>query len=120
VFVQPFPPTGTKFQVSTGGDGHSVAWTPDGKELSYIPGAGQFATISLTTAPRFSFSTPTPIPPPGVQGSPVFPRNYDIAGDGKRFIGVLAPGAPEGDASTTQVQVVLNWTEELKRLVPTN
>jgi serine/threonine-protein kinase len=118
LFVQPFPPTGTKYQVTTGGDAHSAAWTPDGKELSYIPGARRFATLGIMITPTFAFSAPTMIPPPGVQGSPAFPRNYDIAHDGKRFIGVLAPGAPEGEASVGQIQVVLNWSEELKRLVP--
>lgn len=37
--------------------------------------------------------------------------NYDVAPDG-RFLMIQGEGAP------TQVNVVLNWFEELKRLVP--
>ena len=119
VFVQPFPPTGAKYQVSKDTDGHHAAWTPDGKELSYIPGSGQFATINVTTQPSFTFSTPTPMPPPGYPVSTGVPRNYDITRDGKRFIGVLAAGATQGGSSAFQIQVVLNWFEELKARVPT-
>ena len=41
---------------------------------------------------------------------------YDISPDGKRFLRVQLT-SPE--ASQTQVNLILNWTEELKRLVPT-
>ena len=41
---------------------------------------------------------------------------FDISRDGTYFIMVEA----DPDASPTQLQVVLNWTEELKRLVPRN
>ena len=42
--------------------------------------------------------------------------NYDVSADGTEFIMVQRIGAPQAD----QVNVVLNWFEELKRLVPTN
>ncbi len=41
---------------------------------------------------------------------------YDVTPDGQRFLMVKAKG--ESD-SPTQINVVLNWFEELKRLVPT-
>jgi len=41
---------------------------------------------------------------------------WDVAPDGKRFLVVQDPD-PDADAGT--VQVVVNWLEELKRLVPT-
>ncbi len=117
-FVQSFS-TGAKYQVSKDTDAYNAAWTPDGKELSYVASGGQFATISVTTQPSFTFSTPTPMPLPESTVSPFLPRNYDITGDGKRFIGVLAPGATQGISSVRQIQVVLNWFEELKAKVPT-
>ncbi len=40
--------------------------------------------------------------------------NYDISPDGQRFLMIKAR-----EGSTGQINVVLNWTEELKRLVPT-
>jgi hypothetical protein len=44
--------------------------------------------------------------------------NYDVMPDG-RFVMVKAVGR-EGEEDPTQINVVLNWFEELKRLVPTN
>ena len=43
--------------------------------------------------------------------------NYDVSPDGQRFL-MLKPVGQERTAPT-QINVVLNWTEELKRLVPT-
>ncbi len=42
---------------------------------------------------------------------------YDVTADGKRFL-VLLP--QESDQAPAQLNVVLNWFDELKRLVPTN
>jgi hypothetical protein len=42
-------------------------------------------------------------------------RFYDVAPEGQRFIVLLEDQAPE----RAKMIVVLNWLEELKRLVPT-
>ena len=42
--------------------------------------------------------------------------NFDISPDGTHFVMVEA----DPDARPTRVNVVLNWIEELKRLVPIN
>jgi len=47
--------------------------------------------------------------PPGFQ-------YYDISPDGERFLMMKEDAAQE----QAQINVVLNWFEELKRLVPTN
>jgi hypothetical protein len=44
-------------------------------------------------------------------GSP----NFDVSPDGTYFVMVEA----DADATPTQIQVVFNWVEELKRLLPT-
>jgi hypothetical protein len=44
-------------------------------------------------------------------------RPYDISSDGKRFLMLEAAGAG-GDADVAGIVVVLNWAEELKRLLP--
>ena len=44
-------------------------------------------------------------------------RHYDVGPDGQRF---LMLKEDESAASTAQINIVLNWFEELKRLVPTN
>ncbi len=42
--------------------------------------------------------------------------NYDVTADGQRFVMVQVSGQQEG---ATQINVVLNWFEGLKRRVPT-
>jgi hypothetical protein len=49
------------------------------------------------------------VPTPGT-----FP-NYDVSADVQRLLMVKALGETQ---ALTQINVVLNWTEELKRLVP--
>jgi len=48
--------------------------------------------------------------------SPATTPNYDVSRDGQRFLMVKAGAA--GEAAPTQINVVFNWFEELKRLVP--
>jgi len=47
--------------------------------------------------------------------NPGFTQYYDISTDGQRFL-MIKLEQQEG----AQINVVLNWFEELKRLVPTN
>ena len=42
---------------------------------------------------------------------------YDVSPDGQRFLMLDPVESQTGGA--TQINVILNWTEELKRLVPT-
>jgi hypothetical protein len=42
--------------------------------------------------------------------------NYDVSRDGQRLLMVKAA---EQEQAATQINVVLNWFEELKRRVPT-
>jgi serine/threonine-protein kinase len=121
LFVQPFPATGAMYPISN--IGIHAMWAPDGKELFYGPGAGQFVAVSVTTRPTFTFGNPVPVPRPStfVEGGPGFERNNDITLDGKRFLGVVAAGqsSTSGAPAAPQIQVVLNWFEELKARVPT-
>jgi hypothetical protein len=51
------------------------------------------------------------------QRTPATSPDYDVSADGQRF---LMLKSDEQDASApTQINVVLNWFEELKRRVPT-
>jgi hypothetical protein len=44
-----------------------------------------------------------------------FQRNYDISPDGQRFLMIKAS---EQESAARQINVVLNWFEELKGRVP--
>jgi Tol biopolymer transport system component len=122
VYVQPFPPTGAKYQISKNADdGHHPIWSPDGAELLF--GLGQGSTslnaVRITTQPSFTFGEATPVPRPFQSSAPAFERPYDISRDGQHFLGLIdAAQAQSGAPAAQQIQVVLNWFEELKARVP--
>jgi eukaryotic-like serine/threonine-protein kinase len=120
VYVQPFPATGSKFQISRGDVGHHALWSRDGKQLFYIPGPGRFAVVNVTTQPSFSVSAPVPEPRAfNIGNAQTSPRNHDIGPDG-RILGIVTAGqAASGPVAAQQINVVLNWFEELKQRVPT-
>jgi hypothetical protein len=116
VFVQPFPPTGALHQVLSGA--RHPRWSNDGTEL-FVGRGPQIHALHVNSQPTLTFGPPTllvrDIPLGGSQ------RNYDVVGDGKQFIGVaVAAGCtPSTAAAIRQIDVVLNWFEELKARTPT-
>jgi eukaryotic-like serine/threonine-protein kinase len=115
IYVQPYPGPGGKWQISTEG-GTEPVWNRNGRELFYRSGDKMMA-VDIATQPGFSAGTPRML----FQGSYVTPAstyaNYDVSPDGQRFL-MLKP-SEGGLAAPTQINVVLNWFEELKRRVPT-
>src|SRR5262249_20968400 len=109
IFVQPFPATGTKYQITKEGGSHHPLWSPDGKELFFIPGPGQLLKLSITTEPTFSFGNPVSVSSGGWdEGGPVAPRDYDITPDGKQLIGVIPFGQNKtGAPSRQEIHVVM-------------
>ena len=111
IYVRPFPGSGGKWQISTGG-GIAARWAANGRELFYLNGE-QMMVLAVTTGDSFQAGTPrslfTHVNPVGV------PPNYAVAHDAQRFV-MLQPTELEMEP---QINVVLNWFEELKRLVPT-
>ena len=120
IYVRPFPLVGDgRWTISTGG-GTQPLWAPNGRELFYRHG-NSLLSVPVETTRTFSAGTPTTVfegpyfsPPAGLAG-----RTYDVSRDGQRFL--MIKDAPAGDpnAAAASIVVVLNWTEELKRLVPT-
>src|SRR5262245_33075897 len=45
-------------------------------------------------------------------------RTYDVSPDGRRFLMIKNSAASDPSAPPDSMVVVINWTEELKRLVP--
>jgi Tol biopolymer transport system component len=116
IYVQPFPGPGGKWQVSTEG-GTEPLWNPNGRELFYRSADKMMAAV-ITTQPSFSAGKPKVLFSGPYQPSPnpVPSANYDVSPDGQRFL-MLKPGG-SAVAAPTQINVVLNWFEELKQKVP--
>jgi serine/threonine protein kinase/Tol biopolymer transport system component len=120
IYVQPFPASGVQYQLPIGASGLATQplWSPDGKELFYNPGPGRFGWVSVTTQPTLIFGNPEAVPRPFQTGPRTERRAFDITPGGK-FVGLIPAGhTGSGAPIAPQLQVVLNWFEELKRLVP--
>ena len=113
VFVQPFPPSGQRVQISNGG-GNEPLWAPDGRELFYLRG-DRMMVVDITTRPAFQAGTPRLLFEGRFVPSPNGVTGYSISPDGRRFLMVQAV-QPEPPA--TVLHLIRGWAEELKRLAP--
>jgi serine/threonine-protein kinase len=116
VYVRPFPNLQeAKWQISTQG-GREAKWAHSGNELFYRSGEGMMA-VEITTQPSFRTGTPRLLfEGPYRRSTTPTTAQYDVSADGQRFL-MVQEEAQEAEA--TQLNVVLNWFEELKRVVPT-
>ena len=73
--------------------------------------------VAVKTGPTFEAGIPQPLFEIEAVASGRQNAQYTVTGDGQRFLVVKATEAPSRSAE--QINVVLNWHEELKRLVPT-
>jgi serine/threonine-protein kinase len=116
VYVMEFPGPGAKWQISTEGGIHPV-WSWDGRRL-YYRRPGTIYSVAIETDSEFSASMPEVIYSGPYLGAVNFGLPYyDVSPDGEDVFLIRAAGQEE--RQSTQVHVVLNWFEELKRLVPT-
>jgi len=119
IYVQPFPPTGAKYEISPS-LGLAPVWSPDGKQLFYeeVPGGRmRLVAVEVRTQASLTFGKPTPLPIEGFtqRGS----RAYDVTPDGKQFLVMLPPSeTASGGTGALQLNIELNWFEELKQRVP--
>ena len=110
VYVRAFPGSGGKWQISTGGARDPV-WRSDGRELFFISGDKMMA-VDVHMEPSFSAGSPHELFH-GEFEQPTSPfRIYDVSSDGKRFV-MISPS--DSSQARTQIDVVLNWVNELRR-----
>jgi len=118
IFVQPAPPTGATHQISA--QGQQPVWSPNGREVFFTFGGGQLAAVSIGSGSAFSFGQLLQLRRGFSEYlAPVYSTNYDVTPEGK-FVGFVTPEQGPGGFAAGQINIVLNWFEELKRLVPTN
>jgi serine/threonine-protein kinase len=115
VYVRAYPPTAAPYLAPQDGDTHHPVWSPDGKELFYIAGAGQTGSMSVFTKPAVSFGSPVRTLRAGfTTGPPGTVRTFDVLPDGGHFIGIVPAGQKQADQAGARIQVVLNWFDDLK------
>jgi Tol biopolymer transport system component len=110
VYVQPFPPTGGKWQVSVGG-GNEASWSGDGRELYYVNTAGMLLAVPVTSSSNgFSAGAPVQLFDVGRRGGVGGTSRYEAARDGRRFlVREIVDAAPQ------PLLVILNWPARLRK-----
>jgi eukaryotic-like serine/threonine-protein kinase len=115
VYVQPFPPTGAKYKISAKESGDSPLWTPDGKQIIFASSRLLYS-VDVQTKPSFTFSPPKSL---AITIETSQGRPYDITRDSKQLLVMQRPEeAAPAQKMALQINVVLNWLEELKQRVP--
>jgi hypothetical protein len=103
-------------QISAGGGGNA-AWSADGRTVYYVrelqPGGSAMMAVEIATSaaptagkPRELFRLPT-----GQRCTTG--RCYDVSQDGTRFL--MRDRSADTRPSVTRMDLVLNWTAELKK-----
>jgi Tol biopolymer transport system component len=116
VYLRPFPDVSSlRPHVSVGG-GFAPLWSPDGREI-YYRSATDMMAVKVRTSPTLEVGRPEVLFSlsdyvlPGTRGI-----KYEVAPDG-RFLLLKDSGSGH---SQDRVVLVQNWTEDVKRLVPTD
>jgi serine/threonine-protein kinase len=117
VYARPFAESDGKWQISTEGGWHPI-WARDTQELFYRNGDKMMVVSYSSTDDVFRAE-----PPQELYAVPTLDdvnhATYDVTPDGKRFI-VLIPQEDSAGPTTNHAILVLNWFDEIKRLVPTD
>jgi serine/threonine-protein kinase len=110
IYVVPYPGPGGKWQISSD-SGREPLWNRNGRELFFRNGNKMMAA-PIDTQHGFSAGTPKML----FQGQYVTlansTPNYDVTADGQKFLMLKTTVPP------TQINVIVNWFEELKQKVP--
>ncbi len=111
VWVRTFPdPAIGRWQISEGG-GREPLWSKDGRKLIYRS-EGEIISVDIETDPVFTLGKKTTLFSDVFEKWATSSQNYDIHPEREQFIFLK-------NLRGSGITVVLNWTEELKRLVPT-
>jgi len=73
--------------------------------------------VDISTQPSFAAGKAKVLFEGQYQPTPGTLPNYDVSHDGQRFL-MIKP-SEQAQVAPTQINVVLNWFEELKQKVPT-
>ena len=111
VYIRSFPEGRARQTISTMGGANPV-WSADGSELYYHNRRGQVLAVSVQTEPALHVGPPRVLFdwPYGLQ------HGFNISPQDDGFVMIKT----DPDSAPTRFQVVLNWSDELKRLVSTD
>jgi Tol biopolymer transport system component len=102
VYIESFPPGGSKWQVSVNG-GTTPKWRRDGRELFYVSPQRELLAVPIRLSGPQSLELGTPIPLFPLPRGP-----YDVSPDGRRFVMAY----DEHDQPSVPINVVVHWPSE--------
>ena len=114
IYVRPFPNVEDGQWLISSGGGTRPLWAPDGRELFYLAPGARLMAVDVQTEPSFAPGNAEEV----FAGyyAPAGGRPYDISPDGERFLMIKESAGVD----STEFITVINWHEELLRLVPVN
>jgi len=108
VFVQHYPTTGARWQISTGG-GRQPRWSAKGDELYFVTNDRKFYAVAVHAGASFEFSTPTYLF--DMPTNTISVRNsYVPSRDGQRFLVNMLL-----DTIVPPIYVDTDWASNLQR-----
>ena len=111
IYVQTFPASGGKWQVSTR-PGYFVTWRHDGTELFYVASDKKMMAVNVRSeGANFKNGQPMPLFDLRVPSFNAAVTQFAVTPDGQKFLVSNAVGG----LNTGPITVVLNWTADLKR-----
>ena len=108
VYIRPFPGPDRRWAVSTQG-GTQPVWSRNGKEIFYRV-ANKMMVVAVAAGVDVTLSQPRQLFEQRYVFQNISLANYDVSPDGQRFVMI------KDEAGSGRLNIVLNWTEELKRL----
>jgi serine/threonine-protein kinase len=117
IYVQPYPGPGEKVRISTTESTQPI-WTANGREILFRGNSQEFFAAAVKSFNPFQTEDPHVVysEKSGGFSSTTPVRAWDAIPDGQRLI--VTRDEESKDKPVTQLQIVLNWAEELKRRVP--
>ena len=127
VYVQPYPGPGPRVTVTTGG-AVDPGWSKNSNELFYLGPGGPGKPPAMYAIP-FTVSGTSFVPGKPVAlfnannllgGGTTVRTTYDVSRDGRFLMNQPIPEAAQARASRispTSLRFILNWTEEVQRLI---
>jgi serine/threonine-protein kinase len=110
VYVEPFPPTGERWMISSEG-GQEPVWSSSGDDV-YFRYGNKLMAVTVKTEPTFTTGSARVIVEGNFASTPGY--SYDIHPGGDRFLLFQ-----RHEYHPVQLHSIENWFEELRQLVPT-
>jgi serine/threonine-protein kinase len=113
IYVEPFPQSGDRWQISIADGSEEPMWSPDGRQVYYRQGR-RWMAVSVQTEPVFEADIPRVL----FEGDylNLAGRSHALSPDGKRFL--LVEQDEEAPTQLSRLRVVSNWRADPSRQVP--